>query len=103
MGIKEIELYLSYISFIYSLSALHGTLIVIAMFDLIQTGDQLIEGLTIDDQTANTLGTFTDYVRRAQIIAVEKLRGINQIYIESLLRLTPAAPSRQRSLPCPAS
>lgn len=52
----------------YSLSTLHGTLIVITMLDLIQTGDELIEGLTIDDQTADALGTLTDNVRRAQII-----------------------------------
>lgn len=49
------------------------------MLDLIQTGDQLIEGLTIDDQATNTLGTFTDNVCRAQIISVKRLRRIDQL------------------------
>lgn len=62
----------------YSLSTLHGTLIVITMLDLIQTGDELIEGLTIDDQTANALGTLTDNVRRAQIITAREERRIYQ-------------------------
>lgn len=68
MNIVRFKLYIY--SSGYSLSTLHGTLIVITMLDLIQTGDELIEGLTIDDQTADALGTLTDNVRCAQIITV---------------------------------
>lgn len=48
------------------------------MLDLIQTGDELIEGLTINDQAADALGTLTDNVRRAQIITAGEERRIYQ-------------------------